>query len=118
MTDAEGVVLAFRTRREGCEAAALFDRTQGIAPSREHLVRVGLVAHVPDQAVVRGVEHVVQRDGQFDGAEPRREMAAPLADRVDQVAAQLVGDRDEIATWNGPQVRRVLDLGQDWKVVG
>ena len=36
------------------------------APAGEDLVRVGLVADVPDDAVARRVEHVVQRDRQLD----------------------------------------------------
>jgi hypothetical protein len=39
-------------------------------------VRIGLVADVPDEPVVRRVEDVVQRDGQFDDAEAGAEMAA------------------------------------------
>jgi hypothetical protein len=31
-------------------------------------VRVGLVAHVPHQAIIRRVEHIVQGDGELDGA--------------------------------------------------
>ena len=40
-----------------------------VAPAGEDLVRIGLVADVPDEAVVRRVEDVVQRDGQLDRAE-------------------------------------------------
>jgi hypothetical protein len=36
----------------------------------QHLVRIGLVTDVPDEAVVRRVEDVVQRDREFDRAEP------------------------------------------------
>ena len=40
-----------------------------LAPAGEDLVRIGLVADVPDHAVVRRVEDVVQRDRQLDRAE-------------------------------------------------
>ena len=49
------------------------------APAGEDLVRIGLVADVPDDAVVRRVEDVVQRDRQLDRAEVRRQVAAGLA---------------------------------------
>ena len=48
----------------------------GLAPTGQDLVRVGLVTHVPHQAIVWRVEDVVQRDGQFDGAERRGEVPA------------------------------------------
>ena len=89
VADAERVELAFGTARKGREPALELDRPQAVATSGQHLVRVGLVADVPDQAVVRRVEDVVQRDRQLDRAEPGGEMPAHLADRVDQELAQL-----------------------------
>jgi hypothetical protein len=38
----------------------LLDGTQQIAAPREHLVRIGLMADIPDQAIVRGIENVVR----------------------------------------------------------
>ena len=87
--DAEGVVLAFGARREGREAAALLDGVELVAPAGEHLVRIGLVADVPDEPVVRRVEDVVQRDGELDRAEAGGEVAAARGDAADQVFAQL-----------------------------
>ena len=59
-----------------------------LAPAGQHLVAVGLVADVPDQAVVRRVEHVMQRDRELDRAEVGREMAAGLAHRFDAGTAR------------------------------
>jgi hypothetical protein len=42
----------------------------------QDLVRIGLVAHIPDDAVVRRIEDVVQRDGEFHHAEARAEVPA------------------------------------------
>ena len=69
---------------------------QPVAAAGQHLVRVGLVADVPDQPVVGRVEDVVQRDREFDRAEAGGEVAAHLADGVDQEFAQLVGERHEL----------------------
>ena len=60
-----------------------------VAPPGDDLVRVGLVAHVPDQAVAGRVEHVVKRHGQLDHAEPCAEMAAGHRDGVDGLGPQL-----------------------------
>ena len=70
---------------------------QPLAPAGQHLVRIGLVADVPDQPVVRRVEDIVQRDGEFDRAEAGGEMTAHLADRVDQVLAQLARELCAVA---------------------
>ncbi len=66
---AEDVVLGLGAVREARQAGGLADRLQAVAPAREDLVRIRLVADVPHEEVVRGVEHVVQRDRQLDRAE-------------------------------------------------
>lgn len=91
MADAEGVVLALCAAREGRQAVLLAQGAHQLAAFGEDLVRIGLVADVPDQAIVRSVEDVVQGDGQLDHAEAGAEMTAGLPDGIQQVLAQLVG---------------------------
>ena len=55
------------------------------------------MADVPDDAVARRVEQVVQRDGQLDDAEPRPEVAAGDRDGIDRLLAQLVRDLTKLA---------------------
>ena len=93
MADAEGVVGAFVAAREAGDAILHAQARHAVAAAGEHLVRVGLVADVPDQAVVRRVEHVVQGDGQFDRAQVRRQVAAGLGHRFEQEGAQFLGQR-------------------------
>ena len=90
---AEGVVLAFVATREAADAAELAQRVHAVAPAGEDLVRVGLVADVPHQAVVGGVEDVVQRDRQLDRAEVARQVAAGLRHALQHELAQLDGQR-------------------------
>ena len=54
------------------------------------------MADVPDQAIARRVEQIVQRDRQLDDAEARTEVPARGRDRFDQVGAQLVRDVFEL----------------------
>ena len=70
-----------------------------VAPAGQDLVRVGLVADVPDQPVVRRVEDVVQGHGQLDHAQPGAEMPAGHRDRVDRLLPQL--GRQLHAGWRG-----------------
>ena len=81
-------------------------RFMRLAAPGQDLVRVGLVADVPHQPVVRRVEHVMQRDGQLHRAEIGRQMAAGLAHRVDQKLAQLVGQLRQLLALQLAQVRR------------
>ena len=89
MRGAEGVVLAFIAARKAGDAAPLPQLRHPFAAAGKNLVCVGLVADVPNDAIVRRVVDVMQRDGQLDGAEVGRKMAAGVADRLDDEIAQL-----------------------------
>jgi hypothetical protein len=66
---AERVELRLVAPQEAGEPAVLLDRRQLFAAARQNLVRVSLVAHVPDEPVARRVERVMERDGQLHGAQ-------------------------------------------------
>ena len=97
MRGAERVVFALGALGEAGEAAALAQRADAVAPAGQNLVRIGLMADVPDEAVARRVEHVVQRDRQFDDAETGAEMAAGDGDGIDRLLAQFVGKLTQLA---------------------
>ena len=107
MADAERVVLAFGARRKRREPALLLDGVQLLAPAGQHLVRIGLVAHVPDEPVMGCVKDVVQRDSQLDGAQSSGEVTAAGADALDQKFPQLLGQRRSLA---GDSLRRSAGL--------
>jgi hypothetical protein len=58
-----------------------------------------LVRHVPDDAVVRGVEHVVEGDRQLDHAERGAQVAARLRDVAQRVPPQLVRQLLQLLLW-------------------
>src|SRR5690606_38812701 len=104
--DAKGVVLAFAASREGGKTVLLAQAGHLFATPGEDLVRIGLMANVPDQTVVRRIEDVMQCDGQLDDAEARAEVPAGLADAIEQFKAQLVGEPFEFRLAQTPQLRR------------
>ena len=106
MRRAEAVVFAFRALGEARQAAALTQRPDAVAPAGQDLVRIGLMADVPDQPVVRRVEHVVQRDGQLDDAEAGAEMPAGYRHRADRLAAQFVGNLAQVDFVDAAQIGR------------
>src|SRR6516162_777534 len=109
MRGAERVIIAFAALGEAGKPAALAQRADARAPAGEDLVRVGLGADIPDQAVGRGVEHVVQRHGELDDTEAGTEMSAGGGDRVDGLGAQLVGELAQLRALEAPQVGGRLD---------
>ena len=89
MPDAESVVFALSTGRKWRKAPGLLDGVELIAPARQHLVRIGLVAYVPDKPVIGGVENIMQGDSQLDRTQTRGKMTPSGADTVDQELAQF-----------------------------
>ena len=79
MRGAERVVFALGALGEAGKAAALAQRADAVAPAGQDLVRIGLMADVPDQPVLGRVEHVVQRDRQLDHAETGAEWPPVMA---------------------------------------
>jgi hypothetical protein len=76
----EGVVLALVAREEAGQAALLADGGESVAPTRQQLVDVGLVADIPDDPVPRRREDGVESDRQLDRPERRAEVTAIAAD--------------------------------------
>ncbi len=102
MAGAHDVVLGLEHRAEGRQPAVLANRVQAVAPPGQHLVRVGLVADVPDDLVARGLEQAVERDRELAGAEVGTEVAADLADHVDDQLADLLGELLQLGVAKGP----------------
>src|SRR4029077_2763522 len=67
------------------------------------------MADVPDQAIARGVENVVQGGRQFDHAEAGAKMPACNRDRVDGLLAQLVGYLSDLFQLEPAQILRSMD---------
>src|SRR5262249_27768953 len=84
--------------------AALPQGPDAVASFSQNLVRIGLMPHVPDQAVLRGVEDVVERNRELDNSKAGAEMPARDGDGVDRLLAQLVG---ELATLTGMEPSRL-----------
>src|SRR4029079_5730118 len=64
---------------------------------------------IPDQAVVRRVEHIMQRHGKLDDAEPGAEMAAAARGHIDGLKTQLIGKLAKLARMKFPEVGGYLD---------
>jgi hypothetical protein len=115
---AHDVVLGLGDRAERREAAVLADRREPVPAAGEDLVRVGLVADVPENLVARRLHQAVQRDRELAGPEVGAEVPADLADRVDDQLAGLLRDLLELVVVEPVQVERSLDAGEEVRVVG
>ena len=74
----ECVVLAFLAAREARHALPHTKVLHAGAPACEHFMAIRLMADVPDQAIVRRVENIMQGNREFYRAEIRRQVSAGL----------------------------------------
>ena len=105
MRRTERIVFAFRSLGETGKSTFHAQRANAVAASRQDLVRIRLVADVPDQPVVRRVEDIVQRHRQLDHAKTGAKMPAGARNRVDQLDAQFLGELRQIALGQRTQIR-------------
>ena len=83
-------------RSKAREASFLPQRLHAISAAGEQLVRVALMADVPDELIVRCVEDMMQRDGQLDDAEPCADVTPGARARIDELLADLRGERTKL----------------------
>ena len=96
MTGVEGVAIALTTLGEARETALAPDGIYPVVAPGEHLVGVALMPDVEDDAVRGTVENTVERHGELDHAEVRRQMTAVDRDDVDQLTAYLFAELSEL----------------------
>ena len=76
--------------------AAAAPAADAVPAPREDFVRVGLVAHVKNDLVLRSVKHVVQRHRQLNDTQRGPEMSSRARHRVDSLRAQLLTELPEL----------------------
>src|SRR5665213_1097409 len=91
MRRAERVVFTLGALGETGKPVGLAQGANTVATSGEDLVGIGLMADIPNDLVVGRIEHIVQRHGEFDDAEPSAQMAARHRHRIDGFLPQLIG---------------------------
>ncbi len=106
MSCPEGIESTFHAARETGKPISFSEAPHPVASSREDLVGVALVAHIPDDRVSRGVEDRVKRYGQFDHTEAGSEMAARLRDNPEGFPPQFPRQMAELVLAHALQIVR------------
>jgi len=106
--DIEGVIDAFLPFGKSAETAP---RPQGgklVLAAGDNLVRIGLMADIPDQFIFRRVENKMHRQRQFHGAQRRGQVTAVGRDRVDDQPADFLGQFIEFSKAQSAKIRGSL----------
>ena len=107
---AEAVVFTFRAPDKARQAVFLAQRPNAVAPFGQDFVRVRLVPHVPDQTVIRRVEHAMQRHRQLDDAQTSTQVTTRAAHCINQLSAQFFGHLWHLRRIQSAQVVRAVDF--------
>jgi GMP synthase-like glutamine amidotransferase len=117
MRGAKGVEFALATLRKTAQSAKLAQGRHAVAPPGKDFVRVGLVAHIPHDAVMRGVVNVVQGHRELDRSQVGTEVTTGSGDAIEQKTAQLVSEFAQLVTRHQSQVCRIIDRVQQWVLI-
>lgn len=97
MRRAKGVIFALAALGKTGKPTAGSNRANPVPPAGEDLMRIALMANIPDQPVFGCVEHIMDRRRQLNHAQPRAQMPAGYRNRANHLAAQFIGKLAQIA---------------------
>ena len=85
MPAGERIVVALQWGRERTEPAQLPVFRELVAASCQNLVPVGLMSDIPDEAVLRSVEHIMAGDGYLNSTQARSKVPRVNAQLIDNI---------------------------------
>ena len=112
MAAGKGVVFALLWRWEGTYAVQFAVGVKFVATPGDNFVAVGLMTHVPHNAVVGRVVHIVHGHSYLDCAQTRCKVAGIVGQLVDDVASQFVANGRQLVNAQFAQVGGRVDVLQ------
>ena len=96
MGGAKRIVFAFSAPGEARQTSGLSQGADAVASPGENFMWIGLMPDVPDDAVARRVEHIMQGDRKLDHTEPGPQVPTGHGDGVDGLQTQFVGEAAQV----------------------
>lgn len=113
MAGAKRVIRTFVPPQVAGQPVELFYRAEAVEPTCHQLVRIRLVADVPDKLVVGRIEGDVKGQGQFDHTQVGRQVPATLRHSRDDFLTHLLRELDEFGRRMFAQVGRARNAVQN-----
>ena len=110
MSAGKGVVFTLQWSRERTDAVKLSVGTEHLTSSCQNLMSVCLVAHIPNDSVVRGVIYVVECHCDFNHAKRGGKMTRVDGNLVDDVFSQFFAYLWQLVDAQFAQILRVFDV--------
>ena len=110
MSAGKRVIFAFFGRGEGHKSMQAAIGGETVFSSCQNLVSSCLMTHVPNDAVIGCVIHIMQRNGQFHHAKTAGKMARVARELLDDVLSDLVADFRQSVHGEFAQVCGAIDV--------
>ena len=110
MSATERVILALVRMRERLQTIQFAVRAELVTTPRQNLMSVCLVPHVPHNAVVRRVEHIMQRHRQLHHTQARSQMTRIHRQLLNDVTPQFIAHGRQFLHLQLAQVNRIINL--------
>src|SRR2546425_9085770 len=120
MAGVEEIKYAFPLVAKAADAFVGSQRVKTVSSSRDELVRIRLVAHIPHQAISWEIKNPVERQRDLDRAQVGRKMAAVDIDDLHDPLAKLVSKLLELLEGEAFHIFRVVDTRENvrhWRLL-
>ena len=105
----EGVEDALLPLAEPAQSAKLPECVKLLTATGQQLVRIGLIAGIPDDLIVRRIEEIVQCDRQFDNPQIGGEMPSHAGDGQDDLLTDFLAQFRELLRSHPFQIRGAVN---------
>ena len=78
--------------------------------ARQYFMGIGLVAHIKDDLIIRGVKNIMNCNREFHGSEACAKMAGVERDHIDDKLPDLRAKLGQLINTEFPQVFRAVDV--------
>ena len=111
------IIGTFLGRGKGAQPMQLAIRGELLAAASQDLMSISLMAHIPYDAVVGGVKHIVQCNRQLNNPQTGRQMSRVHRQFLHNRLAQLVADLRQLLNRQLPQIVGVIYLFKYLKII-
>ena len=103
------VVFTLGAEEEAVQTVMLADGVDAVPAASKHLMNVALMGDIKDEAILRGVENPVQGDAELHDSKIRAQMAAGLAECLDECLTDFLRKFGQFLQRQGFEVGRGVD---------
>ena len=108
MSGVKHIVFAFALLRESAHAVQLAQMIESFGSSRQDLMNIGLVPYVPYDFVFRGIENLMESNGDFHHAKIGGQMSPGPGYFLNEKIADLIGEKLQLFHIHGFQITRKM----------